>query len=596
MKKIKISNDELQKFCGYYFCGEGNYLRKIFIKDNTLYWFRDKDSITKLTFISKNSFKFGETKDIITFTFPKKNQEKIKMELKGKGYKVSFDYFAKDYDEAKKNIQEENSDAVFNPDEELFALKHNNSIYKLRKSKQRLEEYDQPSISFIPLKDKLSFKTKSGIKLSKKSFTKLPDTEEDIAFASIRELANWLRTDQITSLELTKIYLDRLKKYGNGLNAVITITEELAISQAKKADLNFKNGIDKGLLQGIPYGLKDIIDTKNIVTTWGLDYYKKNRIPKKDATIVKKFNSAGAVLVAKLALGRCAGGLSCHIGETKNAWNKEENASGSSSGSGVTVSAGLVSFAIGTETWGSIEGPSEKNGVVGIRPSYGRVSRKGVLNTCFTMDKIGPMTRYVEDSVIVLNILNGYDKQDLGSSKISFNYDDSINLSDIKIGLNLDWIKEEENDHIIEFEKMLKEIESNFNFQKYQKLDFEYNWISAILGVEYSASLDDLSAEESKFLKIANDITALSRIGHNRSFSAVEYLHIQQHRLRLMKQAQSMFKKIDCLIIPGDTDYINGVFNLTGHPSISIPIGIDKKGMPHAIVLVGKNVRRSNNF
>ena len=250
----------------------------------------------------------------------------------------------------------------------------------------------------------------------------LPQAEEDIAFAPVTALSEWLKTGQISSRRLTEIYLSRLKKFDPQLKCVVTLTEDLALQQADAADQKLAAGTYLGPLHGVPYGLKDLFDTKGIATTWGAAPYK-DRVAERDARIVERLRKAGAVLIAKTTLGALAFGDIWFDGTTRNPWNPEEGASGSSAGSATATAAGLVGFSIGTETLGSITSPSQRCGTTGLRPTFGRVSRSGAMALCWSLDKIGPICRSVEDTALVLQAINGHDPTDLSSLGVPFNFD-----------------------------------------------------------------------------------------------------------------------------------------------------------------------------
>ena len=249
----------------------------------------------------------------------------------------------------------------------------------------------------------------------------LPSTEKDIAFAPVTHLARWIEKRQLSSERLTKIYLARLKRFDPNLRCVITLTDELALAQARKADQEIAAGKYRGPLHGIPWGAKDLLDTAGIATTYGAEPFR-NRVPAADATVVKRLHEAGAVLVAKLSLGALALNDIWFGGQTMNPWLLEEGASGSSAGPGAATAAGLVGFAIGSETGGSIVAPSMRCGITGLRPTYGRVPRTGAMTLCWSLDKLGPMTRTVEDTMLVLHAISGPDAGDLSSvpSKLDF--------------------------------------------------------------------------------------------------------------------------------------------------------------------------------
>ena len=271
------------------------------------------------------------------------------------------------------------------------------------------------------------------ISTSKVEAGALPENDVDIAYSPVTQLSEWIRSGQITSRRLVEIYIDRIKTLGPQLECVVTVLGDLALEQADDADRMIADGQYLGPLHGIPYGMKDLFDTKNIRTTWGAVPYK-DRIAKKDARIVTLLREAGAVLVAKTTLGALAYGDIWFGGVTRNPWNIAEGASGSSAGSASATAAGLVGFSIGTETLGSITSPSQRCGTTGLRPTFGRVSRSGAMALCWSLDKIGPICRTVEDTVLVLSAINGFDSDDKGSISASFNYDASSSIGGLRVG------------------------------------------------------------------------------------------------------------------------------------------------------------------
>src|SRR6185437_7822572 len=269
----------------------------------------------------------------------------------------------------------------------------------------------------------------------------LPKNDEDIAFAPVTHLAGWLRKRQITSARLTELYLDRLKRFDPKLRCVITLTSDLASEQAKQADREISAGKYRGPLHGVPWGAKDLLDSAGIPTTYGAEPYR-NRVPKDNAAVVKRLHDAGAVLVAKLSLGALALNDVWFGGQTMNPWNLDEGSSGSSAGPGAATSAGLVGFAIGSETGGSIVGPSMRCGITGLRPTYGRVARTGAMTLCWSLDKLGPMTRYVEDALLVLHAISGPDPGDLNSVPSKLDYNASAPVKGLRVGYFPAWMKE----------------------------------------------------------------------------------------------------------------------------------------------------------
>src|SRR5215468_6063036 len=269
----------------------------------------------------------------------------------------------------------------------------------------------------------------------------VPSREEDIAFASLTNLSRWIERRQLTSERLTQMYLSRLRKFDPKLRCVITLTPELALKQAKQADQEIASGRYRGPLHGIPWGAKDLLDTAGIPTTYGAEPFR-NRVPSEDAVVTKRLHEAGAVLVAKLSLGALALNDIWFGGQTMNPWLLEEGSSGSSAGPGAATAAGLVGFAIGSETGGSIIGPSMRCGIVGLRPTYGRVPRTGAMTLCWSLDKLGPMTRYVEDALVVLRAITGPDGGDLASVPSRLDYDAGASVAGLRLGYFPGWMTE----------------------------------------------------------------------------------------------------------------------------------------------------------
>src|SRR5579884_636544 len=261
----------------------------------------------------------------------------------------------------------------------------------------------------------------------------LPAKDEDIAFAPVTHLSRWVQQRKITSERLTRIYLDRIQRFDPKLRCVITLTPDLALKQAAQADREIGAGKYRGPLHGIPFGVKDLLDTAGIRTTYGAEPYR-NRVPEKDAAVTRQLNEAGAVLVAKLSLGALALNDIWFGGQTMNPWVPEEGASGSSAGPGAATAAGLVAFSIGSETGGSIIAPSMRCGVTGLRPTFGRVARTGAMTLCWSLDKLGPMTRRVEDAMLVLHAISGPDPGDLESVPSELDFDANRSVKGLRVG------------------------------------------------------------------------------------------------------------------------------------------------------------------
>src|ERR1700723_165504 len=267
----------------------------------------------------------------------------------------------------------------------------------------------------------------------------LPTKDEDIAFATVTQLSRWIESKQLSSERLTRIYLERLERFNPKLRCAITITRDQAVKQAKQSDEEIAQGKYRGPLHGIPFGVKDLLDTAGIPTTYGAEPYR-NRIPREDSVVVKRLYAAGAVLVAKLSLGALALNDIWFGGQTMNPWLPEEGSSGSSAGPGAATAAGLVGFSIGSETGGSIVSPSMRCGVTGLRPTYGRVPRTGAMTLCWSLDKLGPMTRSVEDAMLVLQAITGPDDGDLDSVPSKLDFDSGAGVHGLRVGYFPAWM------------------------------------------------------------------------------------------------------------------------------------------------------------
>ena len=417
----------------------------------------------------------------------------------------------------------------------------------------------------------------------------LPENINDLAFYSVMELAALVKSKQITSLELTQFFLARLKKYDPILKAVITLTEKRAIDRAHQADKEISAGNYRGPLHGIPYGVKDIIAVKGYKTTWGSEPYK-DQVIEETATVVKKLDDAGAVLVAKLTSGALARGDVWFGGKTLSPWDTTQGSSGSSAGSASATAAGLVPFALGTETWGSIISPSTRCGVTGLRPTYGRVSRSGVMALSWSMDKVGPICRSAADCAVVFETIRGVDKADPMTTEASFNHNWHIPVQELKVGyLNETFEKDTTNSG--ENGRAALEIFKEMGVElKPVKLpdDFPFRTFDIILRAEAGTFFDELLLSNRDDLMIEQ--TKRSRVNslrQSRFIPAVEYIQANRHRSRLIESMQKLMKDYDVVISPQRGGNQTLITNLTGHPAISVPAGFDEKGRPTSIILVG---------
>ncbi|MCH9028278.1 MAG: amidase, partial [Bacteroidetes bacterium] len=357
----------------------------------------------------------------------------------------------------------------------------------------KLSNRIMPAILFNPLPVGFEFeKVHEQLIFSNYSYSKLPVNINDLAFYSIGELAELIRTKNFSSVELTKFFLDRLKKYDPLLKCVIVLTEERALEKAKFMDDELNAGKYRGLLHGIPFGVKDLFAAKDYKTTWGAMPYK-DQIINEDAAVIKNLEEAGGVLVAKLTLGALAWGDVWFGGKTRNPWDITKGSSGSSAGPASAVSAGLIPFAIGTETWGSIVSPSTVCGVTGLRPTYGRVSRTGAMALSWSMDKIGPICRNTEDLAIVFNAITGKDGIDQTLYDVPFNYSPQIDLSKLRIGYLKNDFDKDYDFHKNDSLTLAKLRDLGAKLIPIELPDLEVNNIAFILSAEAGAAFDELT-------------------------------------------------------------------------------------------------------
>jgi Asp-tRNA(Asn)/Glu-tRNA(Gln) amidotransferase A subunit family amidase len=384
------------------------------------------------------------------------------------------------------------------------------------------------------------------------------------------------------------MYLARLKKYDPKLHCVVTLTEEIALRQARQADEEIAAGKYRGPLHGIPYGVKDLLAAKGARTTWGSVPFKEQVIDE-DATVVRRLNEAGAVMLAKLSMGELAWGDVWFGGKTRNPWNIERGSSGSSAGSASATSAGLVAFSIGTETYGSIVSPSTECGTTGLRPTYGRVSRTGAMALSWSMDKIGPICRNVEDCAIVFNAIYGPDGKDATLYDVPFNYTPDVQLSSLRIGYlksDFDSVKEnrEFNDAVFASLRGMGASLIPVALPRYPVGD-----MAIILSAEAGAAFDDLTRSGKDDLLVRQIKDAWPNVFRaSRFIPAVEYIQANRIRYKLIQDMARMMDSIDVYIAPpfeGDNLLLT---NLTGHPCVVLPDGFTKEGMPTSITFIGK--------
>lgn len=445
-----------------------------------------------------------------------------------------------------------------------------------------------PALYFNPLPVGFEFeKNYLPFKASQIGLVNMPANRDDLAYYSVRELAELLRTKKITSVELTRFFLDRLKKYDTKLHYAITITEDLALKQAAKADNEIKAGKYKGLLHGIPYGAKDLLAVKGYKTTWGSVPYK-DQIIDQDAVVIQRLEKAGAVLCAKLTLGELAMGDVWFGGKTLNPWDLNRGSSGSSAGSASSVAAGLLPFAIGSETLGSIVSPSTECGTTGLRPTYGRVPRTGAMTLSWSMDKLGPICRTVEDCAIVFNTIQGADGQDFTCMQAPFNYDGTKGLQGIRIAyLKNDFERKYPNRSMDSLSLVvLKKLGAELI--PLELPDLPSNDISFLLGVEAAAAFDELTRSGKDDLLVRQGKNAWPNAFRSARFiPAVEYIQANRHRTLLIQEMERRMKGIDVYLSPSFGRNLT-LTNLTGHPCVVLPNGFRPEGRPTSITFMGK--------
>ena len=455
--------------------------------------------------------------------------------------------------------------------------------------KVELKNSVPPSILFNPIPAGFKFPTdQKEIKFSDYSYSKLPEDRNELAFFTIGDLAELIRTKQISSTELTKFFLERLRKYDPVLHCVITITEERALLQAELMDNEIAEGNYRGILHGIPFGVKDLFDTKDYKTTWGSVPFKEQFI-NEDATVIKKLEEAGAVLCAKLTMGELAWGDVWFGGMTRNPWDTTKGSSGSSAGSASAVSAGLIPFAIGTETWGSIVSPSTVCGTTGLRPTYGRVSRTGAMALGWSMDKIGPICRSVEDLAIVFNIIHGPDGNDQTLYDAPFNYKPEIDFSKLKIGYLKNDFDKQYDFHSQDSAALVKLRELGAELIPIELPQLPINDLSIILSAEAGAAFDELTRNGEDDLLIRQIKDAWPNVFRaSRFIPAVEYINANRIRYLAIQQMEKLMSEFDLYVAPsweGDNLLLT---NLTGHPCVVLPNGFSEVGTPTSITFIGR--------
>jgi len=437
----------------------------------------------------------------------------------------------------------------------------------------------------------------------------LPANDADIAFAPVTQLSRWIEAKKLSSERLTNIYLKRLEEFTPQLRCVITLTREHALEQARQADAEIAAGKYRGPLHGIPWGAKDLLDTAGIATTYGAEPLR-NRVPKTDAAVVRRLNEAGAVLVAKLSLGALALNDIWFGGQTMNPWLLEEGASGSSAGPGAATAAGLVGFSIGSETGGSIVSPSMRCGVTGLRPTYGRVARTGAMTLCWSLDKLGPMTRGVEDALLVLQAISGPDGGDVNSVPGKLDFDAGANVKGLRVGYFPAWMKE---NPATEVDRAALETVKKLGMKPVEVSlpDWPYSSLQLILFAEGAAAFEELTLTHGvDQLKMQTPDSWPNLFRQARFLSAVDFVQADRMRRKVAEEMGRIFAEVDLLLVPSLRDEMLTITNFTGHPSLTLRAGFVEVGearsdwapdpahplpkfspprrVPHGVTLIGR--------
>lgn len=472
-------------------------------------------------------------------------------------------------------------------------VKENVTVFQ-RMHQQSLNNSTQPAFAHSAILPGMQFNTKQEkIDWGIPKNVSLPTNKNELAWYSIPQLASLIKNKKISSAELTKFFIDRIKKYGDSLQCVISITESIAMEQAANADAEIAAGKYRGPLHGIPYGLKDLFAVKGTKTTWGAEPYK-DQVIDEDAYVYTQLKEAGAVLVGKFTLGALAMGDYWYGGRTKNPWNTRFGSSGSSAGSASATVAGLVPFAIGTETWGSIISPSSTCGATGLRPTFGAISRSGAMTLSWSLDKAGPICRSAEDAAIVYYYIKGTDGKDKSAVNMPFNYKPNTDIKKMRIGYAKNYF-----DRITDTGRTeLKVLEAYRNMGvELIPVDFPdstvypFNIMDVVISAECAAAFDDFTRKDIDDLmtrQFSFDWPNTFRV--SRLIPAVEYINANRHRLLLMQKVNEVISQFDVIICPTrGSGNQSAITNLTGHPAVCFPTGFDKRfNTPTSITLMGK--------
>ena len=429
--------------------------------------------------------------------------------------------------------------------------------------------------------------TEEAFVFEKRDFGPLPSDDEAIAFAPAVALSHWIHTGQLTSTRLTKIYLERIRKHAPTLECIITVTEDLALAQAKQADEELAAGNDRGPLHGLPYGAKDLFDTDGIATTWGATPYK-DRVATRDAHVVTRLREAGAVLIAKTTLGALAYGDIWFGGTTKNPWNLQQGSSGSSAGSASGVVAGLFAFSLGTETYGSIVSPSMRCGATGLRPTFGRVGRGGAMALCWSLDKIGPITRSVEDTIMVLDAMRGADPADPSAVDTPLNYRGDRSVKELLVGYDPAWF---EGRGAVDADRAALDAARKAGVQLVEVTLPDLGDIQEMLCIvelEAAAAFEVLTLTDADDTLVWQSPQAWPNTFRSAWFQpAIDYIQAQRKRREVFDTFDRFMQSVDAVLSPSFAQGLLLITNMTGHPCLTLRSGFRQNNRPHGVTLWG---------
>ena len=471
-------------------------------------------------------------------------------------------------------------------------IQENLANYRLM-HKQKLSNSVPMSLWQSPLLPGMRIDTEKDNIRWKLPKTPLPENINDLAFYNVSQLAYLIRNKKISSVELTTFFIGRLKKYGDTLHCVIALTEQLAMEQARRADEEIAAGKYRGPLHGIPYGLKDLFAVRGTKTTWGAAPYK-DQVIDEDAYVYQRLQEAGAVLIAKFTLGALAMGDYWYGGRTRNPWNINTGSSGSSAGSASATAAGLIPFAIGTETWGSIISPASTCGLTGLRPTFGSISRSGGMALSWSLDKIGPICRSAADAAIVFAFIHGTDGIDPSAVNARFNYQQSSDARQLRIGYTKNYFDRIKDTSRSEWKVLRSFQDAGYSLIPVDFPDsaaYPFNIMDVVISAEAAAAFDDFTRNN-----MDDEMTRQGKYDWPNSFRvsrlmpAVEYINANRHRYLLMQKVNEAMNAVDVLICPTrGSGNQSAITNLTGHPAVCVPTGFDSRSkLPTSITFIGQ--------